>query len=55
LAPAAFQASMPALNATTGMPASVAAFTAGARVSGRASVTAMPSTLLSTAFCTKFA
>ena len=41
---------MPALNATTGIPASVAACTAPASASGVDSVVAMPSTLLSIAF-----
>jgi hypothetical protein len=40
---------MPALNATTGMPAAMAFFTAGAMAGGSGSVTAMPSTLLSMA------
>ena len=41
---------MPALNTTPGMPASVAFCRAGPTASGLASVTAMPSTLLSMAF-----
>jgi hypothetical protein len=40
---------MPAVNATTGMPAAMAFFTAGAMAGGSGSVTAMPSTLLSMA------
>src|SRR5512132_3046808 len=40
---------MPALKATTGMPASTAFFTAGASVAGVGRVTAMPSTLASIA------
>ena len=41
---------MPELNATTGISASFASFTAPARASGVASVVAMPSTLESMAF-----
>ena len=46
---------MPGLNATTGMPASAAFFAAGITASALDSVTAMPSTLLSIAFCTSVA
>src|SRR4051812_23846488 len=46
---------MPALNATTGMPAAIAFFTTGIRAGGSGRVTAMPSTLLSMALWMRFA
>src|SRR6266545_4036064 len=46
---------MPALNATTGMPAAMAFFTAGMSAGGSGSVTAMPSTLLSMALWIRLA
>ena len=53
--PMAFHASLPALRATTGILASVAALTLPAMASGLARVTAMPSTFLSTACLTRLA
>ncbi|SEE84495.1 hypothetical protein SAMN04490220_8675 [Rhodococcus jostii] len=47
--------SKPELKATTGVPASTAARTAGAIASGFARVTAMPSTRLSMALWTRLA
>ena len=44
---------MPALNATTGMPAATAHLTPPARASGSAKVDGSASTLLSTAFWTQ--
>ena len=49
-APSSLYWSMPELNPTTGIPASVADFTAPASASGVTRVVAMPSTLESTAF-----
>ena len=49
-APYCWYLSMPELNTTPGMPAWVAFCSAGPTASGLASVTAMPSTLLSMAF-----
>src|SRR6266536_2145893 len=46
---------MPALNATTGMPAAMAFFTAGSSAGGSGRVTAMPSTLLSMALWIRLA
>src|ERR671937_3057992 len=46
---------MPALNATTGIPAASAFFTAGSSAGGSGRVTAMPSTLLSMALWIRFA
>src|SRR5918992_2329290 len=54
-APNLWYSSFPALNATTGMPRSAAAFAAGPTCSTWASVTARPSTWLSIAFCTSVA
>jgi hypothetical protein len=53
--PIVFQLSKPELNATTGMPLASAAFTAGVIASGLANVSAIPSTPLSIAVCTRFA
>ena len=50
MAPSSLYCLMPVLNATTGIPASFAAAIESFSVSGDSSVTAMPSTLLSTAF-----
>src|SRR6266550_5686034 len=46
---------MPALKATTGMPAAMAFFTTGAIAGGSGRVTAIPSTLLSMALWTRLA
>src|SRR3954467_10603621 len=46
---------MPALNATTGIPAAIAFFTAGAIAGGSGNVTAIPSTLESIADWIRFA
>src|SRR6266536_1763378 len=48
-APDSAYAPIPALNATTGMPASIAFFTAGAIAGGSGNVTARPSTFESIA------
>ena len=53
--PIALKLSKPELNATTGIPASRAALTAGAIASGLANVNAIPLTLLSIALCTRLA
>ena len=55
IAPASLYWSKPGLNATTGIPASAAFFATGITASGLDRVTAMPSTLLSIAFCTSVA
>ena len=49
-APTCWYWSIPWLKATTGIPASVAAFTEAASASGESSVVAIPSTLESIAF-----
>src|SRR5689334_15831602 len=54
-APEDWYAPMPALNATTGIPAAMAFFTAGSRAGGSGRVTARPSTLLSIALWIRLA
>ena len=55
LAPASWYWSMPWLNATVGIPAATAFWTTGTTASALDSVTAMPDTWLSMAFCTSVA
>src|SRR6478752_4459226 len=55
IAPRSLYCLMPVLNATVGIPAAVAAAIESFSVSGDRRVTAIPSTLLSTAFCRRVA
>jgi hypothetical protein len=55
ITPSAFQSAIPEFTTTKGMPAAIAAWTAGVITTGSARVTAMPATFALTAARTRLA